>query len=141
VNQQALILRETAVSAVINAGLSILFFLLLFGVSQSVRPNDLAPDFFPQSFMVALMGSLVPSLLLRRKIGGHLTAILIRAVTLAIGATLIAGGAGYLTMSQFTSVLPLFAAIAIKAIFGAALAIVVTPLALQAMFKTARKDA
>eukprot|EP01037_Dinobryon_pediforme_P024889 gene24889-26841_t len=62
---RAVLLREAVISAAINAVLSIVFFVLVFGVSVAPRLDALGPDFLPQAFMVSLMGSLVPAMLLR----------------------------------------------------------------------------
>jgi len=67
--QRTYLRRETVVSAAINAVLSAVFTLLAFGGEMSIGWRALAFDALPQSFAIALMGSLVPALLARRAIG------------------------------------------------------------------------
>ena len=67
----AYVARETLVSAVINAALSIGFFLLVFGGVDPVPTwgiGNYAFDFVPQSFAIGLMATLVPGLLCRNAI-------------------------------------------------------------------------
>lgn len=62
--------RQIAESAAINAVLSIVFFVALFGMPGRAlawaAPDRLAFDFLPQSGMIGLMSALVPPLLLRK---------------------------------------------------------------------------
>lgn len=63
--------RETRVSIVINAVLSVLFFLLVFGWNGPVRVwgvGNYVFDAIPQSFMVSLMSTLVPGAMTARKL-------------------------------------------------------------------------
>jgi hypothetical protein len=62
----AYIRRETGVSMVINAVLTLAFFLIVFGRSGPVPVWGVGAyvfDFVPQGFMIGLMGSLVPGAL------------------------------------------------------------------------------
>jgi hypothetical protein len=55
------IARETAISAVINAGFSLAFFLLVFGTGGAVvGVGTYAYDFLPQSCAIAVMSTLIP---------------------------------------------------------------------------------
>ena len=65
-NNKVIVLRETAISMAINAGLSLAFFLVAFGLAAPIAMASFAFDFLPQAFMISLMGSLVPGLLVRK---------------------------------------------------------------------------
>ena len=69
-DDRRLLLRETAISVAINTALSAAFFVVVFGTRHPVQLAAYGTDFPMQAFMIALMGSLVPSLLLRRRMGG-----------------------------------------------------------------------
>jgi hypothetical protein len=135
VTQQAIVRRETAISVAINVVLSIGFFVALFGLAGPAAPVALARDFVPQAFMVALMGTLVPGLLVRAKVGGAVGAVVLRALGFAIGAALIAGGLAFLLVSRLAAPVPVAPAIAIKAVFGGVLAAIVTPPAVRAVLR------
>lgn len=136
---RALLLREAAISAAINAVLSIVFFVIVFGVTLAPRLDALGPDFLPQAFMVALMGSLVPALLLRRRMGGAVGTIMLRAVVFALLGTAIAGGGAYwLCTLHAAATLPIAQAITLKALFGAVLGAIVAPLAVWPVLASAR---
>jgi hypothetical protein len=127
------ILRETAISIGINAVLSIVFFVGVFGLSVPVGIAALGRDFLPQSFMVTLMGCLVPALLVRRGSGLPVRPVIVRAVLLALAATAIAGaGAWQFCLARAPMTIDAGVALAIKALFGAALAGLVTPVAVAA---------
>jgi len=142
--------RETGVSIVINSVLSALFFWLVFGGVDPVLVWGMGNwvfDFLPQSFMIALMSTLVPGALTAKairagKIAGNgprnwLPAnLLARAVVLAILSA--AGGTALVallviavgvTLSLPWSITELSAttALALKVIYGAILALIVTP--------------
>ncbi len=134
-NLTRLILRETGISIVINMVLSILFFVAVFGQSAPVEVAALGPDFLPQSFMIALMSSLVPSLLQRKKARAAARPIVIRSLIFAVVATLIGGGAAFLICSGYgTATLDPMTALIVKALYGAVLAALVTPIALRTLF-------
>ncbi len=93
------IAREAAISFVINALLSVVFFLGVFGLESRPlswsAPDGLGLDFVPQSIAVALMSALVPSLIARRRLD-HAPAVrtillrgaLFALIGAALGATL-----------------------------------------------------
>lgn len=62
--------RETRASTVINAVLSAVFFLAVFGTEARLlsfgAPDQLARDFLPQGGVIALMATLVPAFLIRK---------------------------------------------------------------------------
>lgn len=136
-NASGIILRETMVSIAVNGVLSLLFFLLAFGLEDPITLKALATDFFPQSFMIALMGTLVPSLIVRRKLGGALKPIVRRSLLLAVAAAVLGGGGTFaLCRIEPLHTLAPWTALAIKTAYGAALAAIVTPIAVGALFKT-----
>jgi hypothetical protein len=62
---------EASIGSAISAALSLAFCFLVFGGQQPVPVGGLGGlivDALPQSFMVALMSSLVPTLLTRRRV-------------------------------------------------------------------------
>lgn len=70
-NAQSYIRRETGVSIVINSVLSLLFFFLVFGMDDPIPVWGMGQwvfDFLPQSFMIALMSTLVPGYLTAKKL-------------------------------------------------------------------------
>ena len=136
-NVRSVVLRETAISVAINTVLSILFFLAVFGLSAPVTARALGPDFLPQALMVALMGSLVPGLLTARRSGAAKAPVVRRAILLAIGGLVVAGGGAWLVCSLSDRVFDPVHAMLGKAIFGAGLAAIVTPVAVCAALQSA----
>jgi hypothetical protein len=128
-----LIVRETLISVVINSAISVGVCLLLFGLDRPVPASALGWDFLPQSFMIALMGTVVPALMLRRRLGASVARIVMCAVAMAIGALLPGNVASVLTHMLVEASVPARNALLIKAGYGAALAAVVTPIALIAL--------
>jgi hypothetical protein len=142
---------ETAISIAINAAMSIGFVWLVFHGHDHVPtsgPGSLVRDAAPQTFMITLMSTLVPSLITRQRMrAGHLDAwhrsqpgaihrptskIFLRALTLAIAA-------GVLGLILNAAILPLLfpgglaydRVFFFKAVYGALVAIVITPLAIS----------
>ncbi len=66
--QRRYIATEAAIGASISAVLSILFVLLLFGGMAQVPVRGLLVDALPQGFAIAVMATLVPTLLARRRL-------------------------------------------------------------------------
>ena len=139
-NVKSIVLRETAISMAINAVLSIVFFLVVFGLSAPVSARALGPDFLPQAGMVALMGSLVPGLLTSRRSGAAPAPVVRRAVLLAVAGLIIAGGGAWLICSLSDRVFDPAHALAGKAIFGAILAAIVTPIAVHAALRSTHRQ-
>jgi hypothetical protein len=146
---------ETALSMAINAAISIGFAWLVFHGHDHVPssgPGGLVRDAAPQTFMVTLMSTLIPSLVTRKRMhSGHLDAwlrgqpagtpspaskIFLRALTLAIVAML-------LGLVLNAAVLPLLfpagldygKVFVLKAAYGAFVAAVITPLAISWVLK------
>jgi len=142
VSHDAYIRRETMVSAVINAILSALFFWLVF---RGVDPvpvwgmGNWVFDFVPQGFMIALMSTLVPGALTGRAIrSGRIAAdgqanrlpgnLLARALLLAGAAAILGAGLVAAIMKLVgAEQLPPGTALLLKIVYGASLAILVTP--------------
>jgi hypothetical protein len=142
---------ETAISMAINATISIGFAWLVFHGHAHVPasgPGGLVRDAAPQTFMITLMGTLVPSLITRKRMhSGHLDAwlcrppgappgsagkILLRAVALAI----VAMGLGLaFNAALLPRLFPLDLAydhvLVLKTVYGALVALVITPLAIS----------
>jgi hypothetical protein len=149
---------ETLISIVINAVISAGFALFVFGGRTEIPlwgASGIAFDFVPQTFMIALMSVIVPTALTRKRIRAgalsqesHQSAplprnLFARALLIAFLATIVLGGmAIVLTIclwggpADFKMVLP------IKILYGAMVALVVTPLALRAALadKHEKKD-
>lgn len=129
-----LIARETLISVVINCAISVGICLLLFGLDQPIPSMALAWDFLPQSFMIALMGTLVPALLLRRRLGTQVRDILLRSLAMAVAAALLPGALAALLIYMFVEgVFAVHDALLLKAAYGATLSAMVTPLMLIAL--------
>ena len=139
--------RETRVSIAINAVLSLAFYVLFFGTSGRAAIGGiggLAFDFIPQSFAITLMSALVPGVLTMGKIArGQLApqpgrsplprSLWLRSLLLAAGAAL-AGAvvALIVALGWGSSTLAWHAGAAVKVLYGALLAWVVTPIGLRA---------
>ncbi|HKT74838.1 MAG TPA: hypothetical protein VJQ47_18270 [Steroidobacteraceae bacterium] len=147
--QRRYLLSETAISVAVNSAVSTLAFCLTFRdagpVPVSATPG-IAQSLVPQSFMVGLMGALVPILLTRARLrrGQLATFPDVAAMSLptavgssfcyAIGATLVVGGPGLLLLPRLgPDAWPKAAAIVFSIAVGAALSMVITPLAVARM--------
>ncbi|HQS69701.1 MAG: hypothetical protein B7Y36_14335 [Novosphingobium sp. 28-62-57] len=144
---KAYIRRETAVSTAINVVLSGAFFLVVFGLRGPVpvwSAGGYVFDFGPQGFMIGLMATLVPGLLARKaRASGKVrqmdgtsalpAAIAVRAILCGtVGATAGMGGSAVLLWASGAAQLDWLTALLIKLLFGAVLAIIVTPAGLRA---------
>ncbi|TCM19732.1 hypothetical protein EDF56_103375 [Novosphingobium sp. PhB165] len=145
-----LLRQEQAVSAAINAVLSAAFFALVFGLGERqltiAAPDRFALDFLPQGLMVSLMASLVPALLVRAKLrkmgcfglgsgpsGGAVRRIVAKGVLLGLAsAALLAALALFGPLHAVSS----HPALAFKIVYGAALGLLCTRLALTGLFGT-----
>jgi len=146
---------ETAVSGVVNAVLSIIFFLLVFGLSEAVpvagNPG-LVVDALPQTFMVVFMTTLVQTLLTRQRLRkGQLEALdgrgaplpanlFVRALAIAIVAVLAAGALHALLLPGLTpATWPFMTALAYKGVYGALVGMAVSRLILPAALRDAAR--
>ncbi|MEI5688527.1 hypothetical protein [Sphingomonas kyungheensis] len=134
--------RETAISVAINAVLSLIFFLLVFGTPASVRvagAGGYGMDFVPQSLMIALMASLVPGAIAAAKLRrAGLAAAEARAALLrrSLATALLGAGVGaaigwLLALLLPVAAIPLVPALFAKILYGALLAAIVTPIGLR----------
>ena len=132
-SEHAVILRETAISIAINMGMSAAVFAAMFGTSGDVALDGIGRDCVPQTFMVALMGSLVPGLLAcRRFAAGRPARVAARALATAIVAAVAVGGAAWLFCRSLPGgTAPFAAAFAAKVALGGVLAAIVTPLSIR----------
>ena len=141
------LIRETLVSVVINTALSLAFFLLVFGRRDPVTVwgvGNYVFDFIPQSFMIALMSTLVPGLLaIRRRRAGLVerTAppkwlprrLVPRALVAGLLAAVIGTGVVAILLGALgLQTLEWTLALAFKLAYGGTLAAVVTPPTLRA---------
>ena len=145
-NRQHL-LRETAISIVINGVLSALFVWLLFGGISQVPlwgTGGLPFDFLPQTFVITLMATLVPTAIMRKKLrDGKLTRLvgsvrslprnlLLRALLLAIVVTPVAVGLSILALAAaWSGSLGFVPVLILKVVYGAVLALLVTSFAIR----------
>jgi hypothetical protein len=138
---------EMAVSVVINGTLSLVFAWLIFGGRPAVGLwglPGLALDFIPQSLMVALMSTIVPTLLTRARLRrgklvgcapGHSRLpqnLFVRALAITF-ASMVAGSAVAVLLLKLlaSQPLPITAVYAIKVAYGGMLGAVVTGIALR----------
>lgn len=129
-SSRAIIFRETLVSVAINVAISIAFFFAVFGLAAPIDGASFGRDFLPQAFMVALMGTLIPSLLIRRGSGTAIAPVVLRSLLLALAALALAGGGAWLFFARGGTVEP-YAGLFMKIIFAALLSAVVTPVAIH----------
>ena len=139
---------ETGLSIVINMVLSLVFFLIVFGLAPSIPIGGIggyAFDFLPQSFMIALMSTLMPCVITAGRIrGGHIRgapvagdaqsvgALIRRSVLTAAGGLLIGGVIAAVLLAVATgAMLPCGWALSAKLFYGGLLAAVVTPIGLR----------
>lgn len=144
---EAYIRKETLISMVINGVLSAVFFLVVFGTAPSVPTwgvGNWVFDFLPQSFMIALMSTLVPGALTAKRLKAGVVepigqtsrwprSLLLRALLLAVLAAVIGTGlvAGVAALTEISE-LVLIPALSLKVLYGIALGAVVTPIGLRA---------
>ena len=142
---------ETAISMVINAAISVGFAWLVFHGHDHVPssgPGGLVRDAAPQTFMITLMSTLVPSLVTRKRMqAGQLDAwlrtqpgrspgparqIIVRAFLLALIAMVLGLGLNAAILSLlFPTGLGYGKVFVLKAVYGALVALVITPLAVS----------
>ncbi len=132
---------ETLISVIINTVISIGFVWFAFGGQSQVAVAALIPDAIPQSFMIALMSTIVPTLLTRRRRQAGTIAAMSRKTrpklfgslpVRALAAALVAALAGlaihFVVLATFApGGLTFDATLAFKAAYGAMLSAIVTP--------------
>lgn len=140
------IATETAVSIVINVLISALFMVLVFGRSNDIElwgGHGLAVDFIPQTFMIAAMSVLVPTLLTRQRIKRGvlvrspgerpplLANLALRVVVIAVALTVALGAIAVLILdASWTRPLGFWEAFPMKLLYGALVALIATPIGL-----------
>ncbi len=136
-HRQALLRRETVLSAIINAAISIGFFLVVFGWAPA-QARALAIDFLPQTFGITCLGGLVPSLIMLAKVRAGTVvpagavptrgAQAVRVLGCAIVAMPLLGGSAASLMLAFgPSTVPPLTALIVKAVYGGFAGVVTTP--------------
>lgn len=140
--RRALLRTELRIAILVNAALSIGFFLLVFGWRDAAA-RDLAIDFLPQTFGVTFLGTLIPSLITLRKIalgrivpagpvptrGRHV----LRIIAWAVGAVIILGGSAAALFTAFAPpMVPPLVGVTTKAVYGGLVGALITPPILRA---------
>lgn len=142
----AALVRETTISVVINCALTAAFYFLLFHGVEAVPVwgvGNFAFDFGPQTFMIALMGTMVPGLIASRTLRSPATprakiirrALVFAVVALIFGCAMTSTSLWLLGIKTIAFQQGLMA----KLLYGGALAAIVTPLFLRVQF-AARTD-
>ncbi|WP_068085017.1 hypothetical protein [Novosphingobium rosa] len=151
---QAYILRETIISMIINAAFSLAFFLAVFGHGAAVPVWGIgayAFDALPQSIAIAAMSTLVPgAIALKKRRSGALRVapqartsqpflphnLWLRAAVLALLSAVLGGLFNSVALLVLgLAQLPWWPALIAKLAYGAALAGIVTPIALRAALR------
>jgi len=135
--------NETGISAIINSAFSFGITYLLLGANEVVLRQELVIDALPQSFAVTLFGVFIPTLLTRKKIrAGKLATLPFRKIALPANAffravlmgilAAIFGGLLHLVIFFGLQIeaLGIATVFVYKTLYGAALSMVVTPIAL-----------
>lgn len=141
---RGLVRRETAISVAINVVMSGVVFIAMFGTRGNIPVDGwggFAVDFVPQAGAVGLMGSLIPGLLIRRRVRrGEIPAtvgrggspVLEHALLAALFAAAGFGGVAMLCFTNFgPETLAFLPGLAIKLCFGACVAFAMTPYAVR----------
>lgn len=143
---QAYIRRETIASVIINALFSAGVFVLLFHGLELVPYwgiGNYVFDFAPQSFMIALMATLVPgAIAMKRQRSGKLPPggpanalpgnLVVRGVVLGLASAFCGLAlAGALAWLSGAATIDAGQALVLKVVYGAVLAAVVTPPSLR----------
>lgn len=140
---------EMAVAAVISAVLSIVFLLLVFGLPVTIPVagrGGLVMDSVPQTAVIALMSSLVPTWLTRRRVRGGAVAslpgtswlprhALVRALAIAVTVAVLGAAAHALLLPLGPAHWQFAAVLAYKPLYGALLGAAVARMATVAALK------
>lgn len=132
--------REALISAGLNAALSAGMFQLVFGGSHKVSLDALGPDFLLQSFMISLMGSIVPGFMTLRALGARharaYRAVATRGLAVALTMALVLGGPAWIACAALPiETIAATTALWVKTIFGAVLGLCVTLLAVRHAYR------
>jgi hypothetical protein len=146
---------ETAISVVINVGFSALFFFLVFGRTEQIAlwgPGGFAFDYFPQTFMITLMGVIVPTILTRKRVSAGKVPrresafadrlprnVVLRALLLGAVAAAVLGAVAVLITDSLWSGQPAHSDLRLlKLAYGAVVAAIMTPIGLVAALSDGR---
>jgi energy-converting hydrogenase Eha subunit C len=140
------IAAETGISILINVIFSALFMFAVFGRTASIDlwgGHGLAVDFVPQTFMISAMSVLVPTLVLRKRVGRGvlktrsgtpprlLSHLALRVLLLSGLFTIILGGIGVVILSaSWAGPLRFWQAFPLKLVYGGIVALIATPIGL-----------
>ena len=128
---------EAIISAAINAVFSIVFVFLVFGSSARVAQGAIAWDAVPQTFMIAFMATLIPTLLTKKRIrAGTLQPrvgrrsrlprqTVLRAIAVAVVATAVAGPLAGILLRLGPIDWPFWPVLIAKTVYGALLGAVI----------------
>lgn len=151
---RALVVKETAINIAINMAFSVVFFVLPFygrSIIDWWGARGLAVDFLPQIFFVACAAWLAPTLttahrLRRGKIAAvnvaHVPgtrAIIVHSLLIAIAAAIVLGGV-CIGLVKLLGVVQIgfMAALMMKTIVGGIVALLIVPIAMRAILRTAQ---
>ncbi|HEU0045418.1 hypothetical protein [Sphingomonas sp.] len=143
VERRALLRTETRVAMAINAILSVVLFLLIAGW-RDTPVSAVALGFLPQTFCMVFMGTLVPSLIMYRRVARGLVMPAtpppalrrhaLRILALAVAAmVLLGGGMALLLLALARAIVPPLAGLIVNAGYGAMVGALVTPPVLRAV--------
>jgi len=140
--------RETLISIAINCFFSALFFFVVFGGKERIPVWGLGNwvfDFLPQSFMIALLSTIVPgAIAVKRLRSGRVQALghrsplprnlLLRGLVLAAVSAIVGAAAIALLVAAATDAAHLepVSALTLKIAYAALLSILITPPGLRA---------
>lgn len=140
--------KESLVSALINSAFSFGITRLLLGGEEIVVRQTLVIDALPQSFFVTFFGVCIPTLLTRKKVrAGKLPTLpykkswlpqiaFLRAILMGVVAALVGGLLHLVVLSGLQiEQLGIGTVYRYKTLYGAALSLVVTPIALLVALK------
>jgi hypothetical protein len=141
--------KETLISSIINALISIAFFAALFRNAPQLILGDtsrLTMDFLPQAFFVGLFAALPASLLTMKRIkAGTVTldgegrpplpqSLPLRIAFLALGSLLLFGGGAVLIFSLLAPIeLSFVSALVMKTAYAIFITLIITPLAIRSL--------
>ena len=147
--RRAYVVKETAISAIINILIGAAFFIALFHGQTRVGLwgiGGIVIDCLPQGFMIGLMSVLPPSLITRSRIRkgliegneGDVGSILLRGL-ISAGASMIGLCAVAATLAFVSGAtnIPFAAALAVKSLSGGVIALLLTPRALSKLLAPA----
>ena len=144
------VIVETIVGMAINVVLSGVFTWLFFHGRPTIAfagAHGYGVDFFPQAFAIALMSVVVPTLLTRKRLNNEKikrldgadwfpAKLFVRAPLIAVTATLVLGGGLYvLGRDDLPQTATFSTLLSIKLVYGAVVALLVTPMALIAALR------